>query len=150
LSLGVIFPTLKNLAVVYNNLENSNDRVALLSACCLLSNVNEFKKAGFIFGSNSDFDYAREKNKKNQFVPAYADEKVLKLREKQAFEKKEYLCCTLRWAFSSPSLFQLSNIPLLKKSVCLCSLNDLFILNLDKKKMHVILTETSFCFLLFS
>jgi hypothetical protein len=112
----VIFQTLQNLAVLYNNTGHVNDRVALLSAVCGLSDLKQFKKAGFIFNGDYDYDYAKMKSKKKKFIPAYADESILSLRENEKMEKKEFFCKVIRWALSQPNLFQHSNMPLLKKS----------------------------------
>jgi hypothetical protein len=108
---------LQNLGKFYNNLSSVNDKAALLSAVCCLSDYNEFKKAGFIFSSPSVFDNAHRKNKRGEFVPAYADDKVVSYHDKQNVEKKDFFCQVLKWATSAPDYFQNSNIPLLKKGL---------------------------------
>jgi hypothetical protein len=107
---------LESLSVLYNNYEK-DDRVALLTATCRLAKVKDFKKAGFIFQGDYDFDYARRRNKSESFIPAYMDKGIISLREKQAQSEREFLCQTLKWALGESSLFQHSNIPLLKKSI---------------------------------
>jgi hypothetical protein len=115
INLGVISPSLENLAKFYNNLEKVNDRAALLSCICCLSDLGGFKKAGFMFSSNSTFDNAHRKNKRGEFIPSYCDVKTISYHENQFLEKKKYFCQTLRWALSEPNYFQHSNIPLLKR-----------------------------------
>jgi hypothetical protein len=117
-TLGVIFPSLQNLAKFYNNLENINDRASLLSCICCLSNIAEFNRAGFIFSSDSVFENVHRKNNKEEFAPAYAGKKILAYHEEQFKEKKIFFCQTLRWALAEPNFFQKSNISLLKRGLC--------------------------------
>jgi hypothetical protein len=116
--------------------------VALLSAICLLSNLNNFERAGFLFQSDGEFNYARLKNSRKKIIPAYADEKITLLREKEIDEKKQSLSRAFRFAFDHPKLFQHSNMPLLKKS--LHSLIFLPYFSSEKKKIDIILTGKCF------
>jgi hypothetical protein len=121
----VIFPTLQNLSVLYNNTKNEEDRVALLTCICRLSTFNEFIRAGFML-NDYNYDYAQRKNRKQKVIPAYLDVKTVQRREKEKTEKCNFLCKTFKFAFSRPDLFQHSNIPLLKKSRHFLFLNIFF------------------------
>jgi hypothetical protein len=73
-----------------------NDRAALLSAICCLSDLSDFKRAGFIFNNDSVFDNAHRKNRKKESIPAYVDKNAIYLREMGKEKRKEFLCQTLR------------------------------------------------------